>query len=51
VLLVFGAPGQFPSLAGQEDGRAIPLADLTEVDLTKKVRPAITVENSRGNDA
>jgi hypothetical protein len=27
VLLVFGAPGQFPSLAGQEHGRTIPLTD------------------------
>jgi len=29
VLLVFGAPGQLLSLAGQEHGRTIPLADLT----------------------
>jgi len=28
VLLVFGAPCQFRSLAGQEHGRAIPLADI-----------------------
>jgi hypothetical protein len=28
VLLVFGAPCQLPSLAGQEHGRTIPLADL-----------------------
>jgi hypothetical protein len=27
VLLVFGAPCQLPSLAGQEHGRTIPLAD------------------------
>src|SRR5882724_12903406 len=29
VLLVFGAPCQLQSLAGQEHGRTIPLADLT----------------------
>jgi hypothetical protein len=29
VLLVFGAPGQLPSLAGQEHGRTIPLADMS----------------------
>jgi len=29
VLLVFGAPCQLPSLAGQEHGRTIPLADVT----------------------
>ena len=28
VLLVFGAPGQFLLLAGQEHGRTIPLADI-----------------------
>jgi hypothetical protein len=28
VLLVFGAPGQLLSLAGQEHGRTIPLADV-----------------------
>jgi len=28
VLLVFGAPCQLPSLAGQEHGRTIPLTDL-----------------------
>jgi hypothetical protein len=28
VLLVFGAPCQLPSLAGQEHGRTIPLADI-----------------------
>jgi len=27
VLLVFGAPGQLKTLAGQEHGRTIPLAD------------------------
>jgi hypothetical protein len=27
VLLVFGAPCQLPSLAGQEHGRTIPLTD------------------------
>jgi AraC-like DNA-binding protein len=30
VLLVFGAPGQLPSLAGQEHGRTIPLATALE---------------------
>jgi hypothetical protein len=29
VLLVFGAPCQLQSLAGQEHGRTIPLADIT----------------------
>jgi len=29
VLLVFGAPCQLPSLAGQEHGRTIPLTDIT----------------------
>jgi hypothetical protein len=33
VLLVVGAPGQLPSLAGQEHGRTIPLADIGEPDL------------------
>jgi hypothetical protein len=28
VLLVFGAPGQLRSLAGQEHGRTIPLANM-----------------------
>src|SRR5271167_4972307 len=28
MLLVFGAPGQLPSLAGREHGRPIPLADM-----------------------
>jgi hypothetical protein len=28
VLLVFGAPGQLKTLAGQEHGRTIPLADI-----------------------
>jgi hypothetical protein len=28
VLLVFGAPGQLKTLAGQEHGRTIPLADM-----------------------
>ena len=28
MLLVFGAPCQLPSLAGQEHGRTIPLTDL-----------------------
>jgi hypothetical protein len=28
VLLVFGAPGQLKTLAGQEHGRTIPLADV-----------------------
>jgi hypothetical protein len=28
VLLVFGAPGQLRLLAGQEHGRAIPLAEM-----------------------
>jgi hypothetical protein len=29
VLLVFGAPGQLKTLAGQEHGRTIPLADIS----------------------
>jgi hypothetical protein len=32
VLLVFGAPGQLPSLAGQEHGRTIPLAEVWSRD-------------------
>jgi hypothetical protein len=30
VLLVFGAPCQHKTLAGQEHGRTIPLSDITE---------------------
>jgi hypothetical protein len=30
VLLVFGAPCQLQSLAGQEHGRTIPLADVND---------------------
>ena len=30
MLLVFGAPCQLPSLAGQEHGRTIPLTDMAE---------------------
>ena len=32
VLLVFGVPDQLPSLAGQEHGRTIPLAETGSVD-------------------
>jgi hypothetical protein len=31
VLLVVGAPGQLPSLAGQEHGRTIPLTDISRL--------------------
>src|SRR5665811_2355433 len=33
VLLVFGAPGQLKTLAGQEHGRTIPLTDITRAPL------------------
>jgi hypothetical protein len=33
VLLVFGAPCQLPSLAGQEHGRTIPLPDSLDREL------------------
>ena len=33
VLLVFGAPCQFPLLAGPEHGRTIPLADQTRPEI------------------
>ena len=35
VLLVFGAPGQLKTLAGQEHGRTIPLADIGPLALAK----------------
>jgi hypothetical protein len=37
VLLVFGAPCQFQSLAGQEHGRTIPLTDVG----SQRVRPVV----------
>jgi hypothetical protein len=42
VLLVFGAPCQLRLLAGQEHGRTIPLADLSQLkigDPTKFIVP------------
>jgi hypothetical protein len=36
VLLVFGAPCQLRLLAGQEHGRTIPLADLTQTTVHSK---------------
>ena len=32
VLLVFGVPGQLQSLAGQEHGRTIPIADVANAE-------------------
>jgi hypothetical protein len=37
VLLVVGAPGQLPSLAGQEHGRTIPLADVNAALVERRV--------------
>jgi len=36
VLLVFSAPSQLPSLAGQEHGRTIPLAEIKQSDLVSE---------------
>jgi hypothetical protein len=36
VLLVFGAPGQLKTLAGQEHGRTIPLADIGDSNLVSR---------------
>jgi hypothetical protein len=39
MLLVFGAPCQLPSLAGQEHGRTIPLADMGgEISVQRSMR-------------
>ena len=39
VLLVFGAPCQLPSLARQEHGRTIPLADIDRTEIRQRSGP------------
>jgi hypothetical protein len=47
VLLVFGAPGQLQSVAGQEHGRTIPLADILARDQRPTRLPPVLGSSSR----